>query len=212
MGSREYALEDIPTLRVQHLRHSRMFATSYKSSVAIKHHIPYSVTYEAGQDLITIEFIHNDEYCCQYIDLAKSRAGFGDRTYFICPVMRNRCSVLYLCQGRFVSRKAISGLSVRGGSPSEREYQRLSDLRARIMGADGRKPARGRRRGELFAELEQHDWTTDVWPELATEEDSNRVSHNAGCRDASRPGWRFHVGGRTLSSLWQLSTQSGHLR
>lgn len=103
MGSLEYSLEKVPTIRIKHLRDSGMFRKSCKNEVAIKHHIPYLITYIPEHFHVRVEFVYYDEYYDRLVETAKSIGKYGGRVYLVCPKTRDRCSVLYLSLGGFVS-------------------------------------------------------------------------------------------------------------
>lgn len=96
-----------------------------------------------------------DEDVSQSIEIDAVPSGFGGvRHYFLCPVSRRRCEVLYYGDGRFASRQ-VQRLSFASQNMTDlsRARCRTAQLRHRLGGGGGPRP-RGAKRSHLVERLE----------------------------------------------------------
>ena len=170
MGERVLVFERHPTIDVSVLRKVELFQSYTNKTVTIKHHMPYQVTWLREQRRLKIEFLIDGKYFCQLVSVSAAGANFGARFFFVCPVTGRRCSILHLAGNQFVSRSATRGLSVRAGSPAQREQQRLARARNRLLGKDGKGPARGRNRAALINTLRTKSGGHEAWSREVADE------------------------------------------
>lgn len=166
MGSHRPHFETHPVVEMRLLRDAGLFSPFGPASITIHHHIPYRVTHsERGRSLF-IEFIIDGGHRSQFIELDYSPAGYGERIRFKCPWTGRKCTKLHLYRGLFVSRSAHKGISVREGSPMQRRYESAARMRDRLLGRDGKGPARGLNRLRILLELAKTSFAFDTWPDL----------------------------------------------
>jgi hypothetical protein len=170
MGERVLVFEQHPTIDVSILRKAKLFQSYTNKAVTLKHHMPYQVTWLREQGRLKIEFLIGGKYFCQLVSVSAAGAKFGARFFFECPITRRRCSILHLVGTQFVSRAATRGLSVRAGSPAQREQERLARARNRLLGKDGKGPARGRNRAALIKTLQTKSWGHETWSSEVADE------------------------------------------
>ena len=87
------------------------------------------------------------------IDAVPSGFG-GQRCYFVCPIDRTRCEVLYYAHGRFASRKAQRlTYAVQGMTELSRAKRKAAKLHSRLEGKNGYARVRGTRRRNAVKNL-----------------------------------------------------------
>ena len=170
MGERILVFEQHPTIDVSLLRNVKLFQVGTSNSVTIKHHMPYLITWLRERGKLKIEFLIKEKYFCQIISIDAANANFGTRVFFKCPITDSRCSILHLVGTQFMSRAAVPGLTVRAGSPAQREQQTLARARNRLLGKDGKGPARGRNRAALIKTLQTKSRGYEAWSSEVADE------------------------------------------
>lgn len=169
MSFGDSTLECHPKLDIRALQRGGLFDEYGQQSIVIHHYITFSVTYRSGLNWIVVEQIIDGKYYSQIIDLASTSVGFGKRAELVCPVLKKKCRVLHYYQGQFISRKAHPDLKSHAASPSSARRQRCADGRARLLGTDGRAPARGRNRARIIRELGRESWAETQWSDITAE-------------------------------------------
>ena len=97
-----------------------------------------------------------DDAITQRIKIDAVPSGFGGiRHYFLCPVMRHRCEVLYYADGQFASRQAHR-LSYASQNMTDltRVRRRVISLRRKLAGGKDRPRPKGRKRVAIIDRLE----------------------------------------------------------
>lgn len=118
-------------------------------------------------DKIFITMIADDKAFINEISLGVTYlTGGKKRTSFICPITGAHCRKLYLSHVGFASRQGTPGLNHSNSSPVQRHEQKLLRMRDRLLGLDGRGPARGRNRERLIDGLRKEPLIQLRWPEL----------------------------------------------
>ena len=92
------------------------------------------------------------------IEMAPSPFG-GHRCYFICPMIGQRCEVLYYAGDRFGSREAQRfSYAVQGMDEVSRARRKVAKLRSRLCGSGSQPRPRGRNRVETVRRLRQAEY------------------------------------------------------
>lgn len=92
------------------------------------------------------------------IEMVPSPFG-GHRCFFICPVMRQRCEVLYYAAGRFGSRAAQRlSYAVQGMNELSRVRRKVAKLRSCLCGSGSQPRPRGRNRIDIVRRLHQAEF------------------------------------------------------
>jgi hypothetical protein len=103
---------------------------------------------------IKVYYIYNEKPYSTTIELAYVRVEFGYKRFFICPVTGRRVSIIHFIAGNFASRAGLRGiLGVKNGSPAARQKAQRRRRIDRLLGRDGRGPARGKSRERLIEVL-----------------------------------------------------------
>lgn len=170
-------LNTLAELNIGVLQRAGFFDNNRYLPLIIMHQIPFHLTRNEAGSVITVEVVYHDRYYKSTIDIAYSKGGFGNRTFFKCRFSGRKCKTLYLHQGVFKARSAIPGLSVRNGSPTQRKYAKVASDRSRLVGTDGRGPARGKKRRDILDRLSQDEWARTELPEIADQEFNLTRSH-----------------------------------
>ena len=105
------------------------------------------------------------------VQVQEIAVGFANRRtgrtpYLLCPELKTRCEELHFHEGRFVSRRAVPGLSREKPPKVHRRevgYLRMCD---RLLGTDGRPPARDEERATLIAAFRAVPFAQARWPQL----------------------------------------------
>lgn len=164
-------LESHPTLELGLLQRGGLFKANGPKSLVIRHYITYIASWLPDENAVKVETIFDDAYNYQVIQLERSPVGFGNRLAFLCPVTGRRCRILHIYYGRFVSREARPDLPRYAASSSSARRQRLANDHARLLGTDGRSPARGRNRARIVNQLAEESWVDTHWADVAEESD-----------------------------------------
>ena len=200
VGTHITRFEKHPVIEMKLLVDAGLFARRGRSSITIRHHIPYRVTHSLRGMSLLVEFIVDLQYQSQLIELEYSSARFGGRIRFICPRTGRICTKLHLYGDSFMSRRAHPGISVREGSPRQRRYEHVARLRDRLLGRDGKGPARGANRLRLIVRLLQSEIAFEVWPDL------RRValdSVETAMRRRGQPALGDRVGPNATAAAWE---------
>ena len=108
----------------------------------------------------------SDHFGRQEIEIGVERRKDGPRRYFVCPAKGTRCRELHFYKGRFVSRRAVPGLNPDKPSVTHRREVKLIRMRERLLGLDGKAPARGEVRDRILATFQQIPFVLIQWPDL----------------------------------------------
>ena len=97
-----------------------------------------------------------DDAITQLIMIDAVPSGFGGiRHYFLCPVMRRRCEVLYYADGQFASRQAHRlTYASQNMTDLPRVRRRVISLRRKLAGGKDRPRPKGRKRVAIIDRLE----------------------------------------------------------
>jgi hypothetical protein len=108
---------------------------------------------EHRSSLLSIFFMVGDQSFVQKIIVRSVNVKFGQKKLFLCPVTGRLVAELHFLQGFFASRRAFrGGLGVKNGSPETRRQALAWRKADRLMGRDGKGPARGKKRDERNCE------------------------------------------------------------
>lgn len=105
----------------------------------------------------------------------------GHRCFFVCPIISQRCEILYYARGRFASREAQRlSYVVQSMNKVSRARRKAAKLRSRLCGSGGKPRPRGRNRIDtvrLFrqAEFEAKTLYLDGLRTLANRSGSHRI-------------------------------------
>lgn len=163
-------LNTLVELNIGVLQRAGFFDHNRCVPLSINHLIPLHLTQNDAGNVITIELVYHNNYYKSTIDFVYSNVGFGRRAFFRCRFSGDKCKTLYLHQGAFKARGAIPGLSVRNGSPTQRKYAKKASDRSRLLGTDGRGPARGKKRRDILDRFSTDEWARTQLPDLAEQE------------------------------------------
>lgn len=83
----------------------------------------------------------------------------GHRCFFVCPIISQRCEILYYARGRFASREAQRlSYVVQSMNEVSRARRKAAKLRSRLIGTSGRPRPRGRNRIDTVKRLRQAEF------------------------------------------------------
>lgn len=151
---RPILLEGHPRIRLAHLRQFGVFGETGKEVIEITIANRLFIFMRRTENLITVITSVQDRLIFRELDIVKVRVKFGFRWYFYCPWTGKRCVELHFIAGRFGSRESFGRrISAKNGSPTMRRYARMRRSADRLLGRDGRGPARGHNREKLIEYL-----------------------------------------------------------
>lgn len=102
------------------------------------------------------------------IKLKNKQVEFGYRTYLCCPECHRSFEELHHVGGMWTCRMCAGGLIITSGpSKANRHYSKLAALRARLLGLDGKGPARGMNRQRIIGELQRTPFVDRLYSDLA---------------------------------------------
>ena len=163
-------LNTLAELDIRLLQRAGFFDNNRYVPLSIKHRLPFHLTRNDAGNVISVELVYHKKYYSSTIDVAYSDGKFGRRAFFKCQFSGLKCKTLYFHQGVFKARSAIPELSVRNGSPTQRKYAKAASDRSRLVGTDGRGPARGKKRRDILDSLSKDEWARTELSDLADQE------------------------------------------
>lgn len=123
----------------------------------------------------------------------------GERYYFSCPRCQRSVETLHFF-GDWTCHLCINGrVSARGISAYERRVTKLHDLHDRLLGLDGRAPARGANRQRIANALRADKLTKEFFPDLRPL--LNKEEDNQGRRDRRSAARLLRPGLSTADAL-----------
>lgn len=164
-------LANLPTLSMALLRNSGLFSSTTPNTIGFQLDRSSTLVVELIEDgnIIRLTWEHKYKLFEQRVKTVRVGLNLGSRALFICLLTWDRCDRLFLSRARWASRYAVFG-SARA-SPAERRRASYEKRVNRLLGSDGRGPARGNNRRQIVAELKACPWLRLVDPELADQLD-----------------------------------------
>ncbi len=107
-----------------------------------------------------------DNHRSQIVDVVGVDTGVGTSLYFLCPEEHLRCAELVLTDEQFLSWQAREKRGLRAAPQGAGRHPVLRKLE-RLLGRDGRGPARGRNRVKLLDAIELEPWVWLIDPQIA---------------------------------------------
>ncbi len=160
----------------------------------------FMLAHRKGSDHFQVVYVSGGRTYKTYVELTEVKLQRGSRLYFICRDTGKRCSALYFDGLNFVSAKAVPA-SARRLPPRKRlspDKLLFTKKRARLLGLDGKGPARGMRRDALLLYFKERTDELSAWPDVVAELERKRRQID-----------RWHMGRKRADlSAGSMSTQA----
>lgn len=154
----------------------------------------FMLAHRKGSDHFQVVYVSGGRTYKTYVELTEVKLQRGSRLYFICRDTGKRCSALYFDGLNFVSAKAVPA-SARRLPPRKRlspDKLLFTKKRARLLGLDGKGPARGMRRDALLLYFKERTDELSAWPDVVAELERKRRQID-----------RWHMGRVWTALRWQ---------
>ena len=148
----------IVSLSIDELRRARFFNPSAAGRYGfVKAGVIVVAEFMSEANSVKITWKLADEFSFRSVALSVVNTAVSRQIYFRCPDTQQRCRSLVLTDGKFVSPNARAA---RGFNtyPSGGTQLRLLRKIDRLLGCDGRGPARGRNRVKLLRSIRRPVW------------------------------------------------------
>lgn len=162
----DVVLESHPRISMGLLRRHGMFISEVTELIFDFGRVTVSIRYYPDDHDLSFLWKSTKKETMEIVKLGSATLNFGDRTYFICPIIGKRTSELHLMGDSLGCRQAYTRLAVKSGSPTQRAELRISRWRAQLLGEQGYARVRGQTRTRIVKGLKSVPFITNRFRDL----------------------------------------------